>query len=538
MAEYKIDFNRGDDSNNGTSAPWKNLSKLAALTPAAGDIISLASDSIWPIESRILLPAHTNGTRSSPILFTSYDPAGATGTKPTVVFRKTLAAGDFTYEAGSNGWYFDTSAMVGTGSLSWTCFVRLGGEDGLRQESFTPNVTPLESIDLTWQSSARLFYVYAPAGTNPVDYYGSVEFGHSSGALAFVNSGNFVIFDGLKASDGGTLVSLYASSGVRNVIFRNIESDDATATIRTLHDTGSNLTVDVEDCRFNESQSVHIATFSNGALSGGFSVRNSRFVGGNRGYPQGQVYLQTRLGSNIVSGNVFSGARYGTVHHQADGCAVYAEGGADNVIVTGNQVTDTYLAFQDNSGRGAVWAENLIANCQAAIKVTDETNVGSTNHRFYNNTCLVGAGIQQQGPLAISGTGWRCYKASGSAMTVNVRNNIIWDQRTGGNTYGAAILTPQVTYTGTFANNCLRGFPATGAAEFGGTEPTVTGSVTDDPLLSGYRLTASSPCRGAGVYIPGAKHFGGNSMSVVSPDIGAFRYFAERVSANRMETPR
>lgn len=46
----------------------------------------------------------------------------------------------------------------------------------------------------------------------------------------------------------------------------------------------------------------------------------------------------------------------------------------------------------------------------------------------------------------------------------------------------------------------------------------------DDPLLdSSYRPTVNSPCVGAGIYIPGAKHFGGKAMDGGSPDIGAFR---------------
>lgn len=54
-------------------------------------------------------------------------------------------------------------------------------------------------------------------------------------------------------------------------------------------------------------------------------------------------------------------------------------------------------------------------------------------------------------------------------------------------------------------------------------------STNADPTFdSGYAIPESSPCAGAGVFIPGAKHFGGHSMSVVAPDIGAKRYFAAR----------
>ena len=528
MPVYKIDFNRGNDTNDGISAPWKNLSKLATLTPVTGDVIALASDSWWVLENRIALPANTNGTRASPILITKYDPFGASNEKPRISLRKTLVAGDFTYDAPNNAWVFDSTSMVATGGLNWSCFLRLGGEDALRQEAGLP----LVSVDKTWSQSGRNLYVYAPAGVNPVNYYGSVEFGHSNNAFAFSGSGNFLVVEKLKICDGGGLLFAYSSSGTRTIIVRDIEASDAACTIRTFHDTGSNLTVEVLDSLFDDSQNVHIAAYSANLNVGAFLVKNCEFIGGNRGYPQGQVYLQTRLSHTHVIGNKFSGARYGTVHHQSDGCAVYSEVGADRVLVSGNIVIDTYLAFQDNSGRGSVWSGNVIARCKAAMKVTDETNVGATNHRFYNNTCLVGANLLPQGPLSISGSGWRCYKASGSAMTVDVRNNIIWDQRAGGNSYGAAILTPQVAYTGTFDRNVLRGFPANGAAEFGGTVPTVTNSINSDPLLtSDYRLTASSPCRGAGVYIPGARHMGGKKLRS-TPDIGAYPYLAPRALAD------
>jgi len=59
-------------------------------------------------------------------------------------------------------------------------------------------------------------------------------------------------------------------------------------------------------------------------------------------------------------------------------------------------------------------------------------------------------------------------------------------------------------------------------------------SFESDPQLGpDYSIPSTSPCKGAGVYIPGVKHFGGHSMSVVSPDIGARRYFADRAVTAR-----
>jgi hypothetical protein len=54
-----------------------------------------------------------------------------------------------------------------------------------------------------------------------------------------------------------------------------------------------------------------------------------------------------------------------------------------------------------------------------------------------------------------------------------------------------------------------------------------------DPLLdASYRPTADSPCRNNATYIPGARHYGGKRMSVVSPTIGAHGYWAARSVAD------
>lgn len=61
------------------------------------------------------------------------------------------------------------------------------------------------------------------------------------------------------------------------------------------------------------------------------------------------------------------------------------------------------------------------------------------------------------------------------------------------------------------------------------------GAVLADPILDAdYRLGAASPCRGAGTYIAGARHFGGRSLRG-NPDIGAHRYFdARQLAAARL----
>lgn len=78
--------------------------------------------------------------------------------------------------------------------------------------------------------------------------------------------------------------------------------------------------------------------------------------------------------------------------------------------------------------------------------------------------------------------------------------------------------------------NCFYGFAS-------GTSNHTLGaqSSTTNPLLdASYRLTAASPCRGAGTYIAGARHFGGKALRG-NPDIGAHRYFdARQLAAARL----
>jgi hypothetical protein len=73
--------------------------------------------------------------------------------------------------------------------------------------------------------------------------------------------------------------------------------------------------------------------------------------------------------------------------------------------------------------------------------------------------------------------------------------------------------------------NCFFGNGTNKVSLGGGAVSLGANDITSDPLLtSDYRLTESSPCRGEGVYIPEARHFGGTRLSVVAPDIGAYRY--------------
>ncbi len=516
MPVYKIDANRGNDANDGITAPWQNLSRLGSFTPVSGDVIALASDSWFRPTNRVSMAYNTAGTRAAPVLITSYDPAGASLYKPRISLRRTLVAGDFASDA--DGWYFDAVGMSAA-ALNWHCFVRLGGMDGLRMEAALSTMKDLK-IDRTWLESGTRLYIYSPPGINPVHYYGSVEFGHSSKTFACNGYARFLIVEKLHICDGAGLANYYTSDLPRTLIFRDIEADDATVALSFYPDTGSNCTIEVYDSKFNESQSSHIATYNaSNVLLGSLTIRNNDFSGGNRGYPQGQVYLQTRQAWTLVTGNRHRGARYGTIHHQQDGCAIYTEIGSDRAVIAGNLVTDSHCAFEDNSGRRSTWMGNVVLNCFAAMKLDDWSGAGATNHRAYNNTIInAGAPVPPSGPVQMGGIGWWTYRD----FAVDLRNNLFTKHPSA--PANAAIELGSAA-TGTIANNAEYGFRALAETYQAAASPiTPTGTVSGAPLIDASgRLLPGSPLIGAGQFIPGVRHMNGQPQRVPA-DIGAYAY--------------
>lgn len=519
MAEYFIDFNRGADGNAGTtsgSGAWKNLSKLAG-TFADGDIVVLDDESRWDITDRAV--AGTIAGRFTIVR------SGTNGSqKPTISYKFSSVAANWTYsdsgDGSKNGWYYDIGYLPGV--MAW---IRLGGEHyAVRQEA----AFPLGSVDYTWKESGNRIYLYAPAGMNPVDYYGSVEIGPANrGAITFSSDGTDVVIDGLRFEEGGTGILLYNGSGIRRYAVRNCEARDLSPLVFANADTAGQMSVLVEDNVCDLGVSAFIHTYTASADRMGQSIfRRNRLSRANAAYPQGAIYCQSRAGS-IVYENIIEDCYYGSVHHQYDGCGIYTEIQSDNALVFGNLIRNCHMAMQDNSGRNAVFAGNVIVDCHTAMKQSDFSTAGAANHRFYNNTIIrAGTPVPTRGPLEEVGIGWR--GSTDATPNFDVTNNVFTAHPDAASDY--PINTPTSYTTGAIRNNLAYGFAGV-AQLFGGgsSSPVPTGSLTSDPILdSNYRPLAGSPCIGAGVYIPGAKHMGGMPMNASSPDIGAYRYQVER----------
>lgn len=509
MAEYTIDYNRGSDSNDGVTAPWKNLSKLAG-TFADGDVIILNDESRWSLTDRVVIG--TIGNR-----FT-IERSGTNGRqKPTISFKFSVAANQWTYDAGNNGWYYDIGYTPGR--AAW---IRLGGAHYAQYEE---TGLPLESRDYAYCSSANRVYLYAPSWTTPTDYYGSVEIGPSDrGAITFSSDGTDVLLDGIRFEESGTGFLIYSNNGTRKYTLRRCETFDSTTLIFGSADTAGSTRYFVEDGDFEKAVCTFIHFYNAGGAGQGMHIiRRNRMCNSGFGFSQGAIYLQCRGGALVYDNDIVD-AKWGTPGALIDGCGIYCETGSHDIVVFGNRIRNCHVALQDNSGRTTTWMGNIVENCYAAMRVGDQAGNNATKHKFLNNTCInLGYPIPTAGAANASNIGWRTIDLVSDDYTIV---NNLFTKYTGSSDTQPAIETPASAAAGSaIANNLIYGFDATIESYLGGAaSPTPTGTLTDNPLLDdNYRPMAGSPCIGAGIYIKGARHMGG--LRLRSPaDIGAYRY--------------
>lgn len=200
-----------------------------------------------------------------------------------------------------------------------------------------------------------------------------------------------------------------------------------------------------------------------------------------------------------------------------DGNGVLFDLGCRNCVARNNTFVNIYtIGSNENCGVGVM-----------ILAATGCVAQGNTVNGCRWGVYIGAQGAGQSGKVVCNTftgcTSGAIYAGATSALAgCDVRDNIFT-----GDGYTVRDLSA-ATWTGE-DYNCFYGF-ATGASA----HTLGTNSITTDPLLgTDYSIPATSPCKGAGVYIAGAKHFGGHSMSVVSPDIGARRYFADRAVTAR-----
>lgn len=245
-----------------------------------------------------------------------------------------------------------------------------------------------------------------------------------------------------------------------------------------------------------------------------------------RGFSDGRIYSNKAY--SVVGSVGFCNVFYGSYR-------VYDNLAEDlsTTTIDGNGVlfdhgADRCLA-KDNTFR-RVTGKTGTANSGVGVMVLDATNI--TVQGNVTDGCrwgvYIGTATPGQSCKIIANTfanateGGIYANASSDLANCEIKDNIFAGEGYSVYDLSAATWTAET-------HNCFYGFSDGASAHTLG-----TGTITTDPQLgSDYRISSTSPCKGAGTYIRGAKHFGGQSMSVSAPDIGAYRYFATRAVTSR-----
>lgn len=194
-----------------------------------------------------------------------------------------------------------------------------------------------------------------------------------------------------------------------------------------------------------------------------------------------------------------------------DGCGILFDHGNDGCVVFNNTFRNLYGA----SG---------IPYSGVGILILDSTNIVACGNLVINAKTGVHFGTASPGQSCtlVNNTFANCGEYGiHIASTADLANCVVKNNIFTGDGYSVYDLT--ATSWSAENYNCFYGFAS------GTTNHTLgANSKTSDPLLdASYRPTGSSPCRGAGIYIAGARHMGGKKLAA-APDIGAHRYYTER----------
>jgi hypothetical protein len=535
MATYYCGPN-GSDSNDGSeSTPF--LTDIPFVTGASdGDILKVPCGYVI---DRALNADDTNVTfGASGLTIESY----GTGEKP--VFTRAIRSPSFA--ADSNG------------TFSYALSGNYGGFIAEDDRPMTPvtwntniatTAAAMAAGTMTFDPVGFKYYI-KPSSGNPSNHSyivsGGAKIWNATGksritirgiAWAYAGQGPF-FYDG-----GGLLIEDFHARniggwygpGADNIQGDGITVGGNTGTARTIVRDGT--FEDILDCGFKPQQWENSKTLANivverctalrcgqhafgasviGSLTNS-SVSNVVFrnciaedvglgYGGNRGGVGFNFGLTTTDAGSSVTGCSVSACevRRAYLGGRAIGCDIVFSGlWAEGIITQG-------ILF-DRGARGG----NMRA--QGCMFVSPANATGSA---IWHNGSAVGGGVQADN-CTIHGAWLRGQMVNLTGGTHTTKNTIHVGCTTGINRNNPAV-TPVAT-------KCLFWQCSTNTSGTTNTTPVLT----DPQLGTDYSIPATSPCKGAGVYIPGAKHFGGHSMSVVSPDIGARRYFAPRATVNR-----
>lgn len=244
----------------------------------------------------------------------------------------------------------------------------------------------------------------------------------------------------------------------------------------------------------------------------------------------------------VISGNEFHGHAEGPIKQ----CIIVGDLGAGaqsgSIAVSENKCYGMLTSIIVNTPNASVQGNRIyfpvgggIAIHASGVKAHGNLIVGAgTGAALYLINGLSGVGLYSNAVIGCRSAGIHLNSSSATA-----KNNVVVQAVSG---------TPIVidrSGAGVLNNNAYHSLSGSMTFEWNSVEQASfsawksasgqdANSISGDPLLdSNYRPLAGSPCIGAGVYIPGAKHMGG--VPLRSPaDIGAYAYQpARRVALMR-----
>jgi len=522
MTTRYIDWNRGNDSNDGSSPTlaWKNLTKIDDAAAAAGDQFLLADDSIWEydLSSRVVPPTTWAGTKTNPVVIGKYSVNGSNTQKPTIKWNRKLLTTDWTYSAPNNAWVYTAPGNVGG-----LCLVRL---NKTWVASRTDDGVPLASVHGRYHNSGTSFYLYAPSTVDPTTYYGEVLLSTEQGFFSISTDRKWVTIQDIHFVETSAGISAYSGSATTTgLVVQRVSGDICSQLIRGFNESGQ-LELYITNCTISNFGACAISVGSNTVPYKNCYIEDNKIHNGMYCYSQGAIYI---TGYNVhVRDNQLSDVYYGTLDKTTDGAAIYTETGSTNVLVYRNTVTNCHLAFQDNSGRKTTWFSNVVLNCKSIMRVSDQNSNNAMEHTFNNNTCISGANLQAASGAGVVEDGWRCYKPTGTITSITVKNNILIKK--GSSSTKAGILTPEVSpSTSDYTYNCVVNFSNIAQREFTPfTVETSTNSTTVNPFM-GTNLVPNSTSSAyhTGLFI---RHFLDKEGNLLynPPSMGAYEYIPVR----------
>ena len=480
---YYVDSAAGSDSNDGKSAekPWKTIEKLNSITFKPGDAIYLKSGSTFTGQFK----PQGSGAAGKPIVMTSYGGSK----KPLIAGGGVQPATIHLY----NVEYWEISNIEIT-NYNKTVNIRSGvlveNDEGVRRHIYLKNLTIHdvngENVDSNWgydrTNGGIIFYLKGygkPAYMEDVLVEGNYIYRTDRSGIYFYSTwcNRYTISEGYGKWTGS-----------KNVVFRNnIVNDIGGDGIVLLHTDGGLV-------------EHNVATYCN-ARSGKY---NAAIWCGNC--------------DNVVM--QFNEAAYTQVK-EGDGMGFDIDFGGENNILQYNYSHDNEGGFvlvcsiHSVINKGAIVRYNISQNDKQKIfRLVGQKTTGCL---IYNNTVYIREGLhtnitETKGPEGDIGEAW-------------FYNNLIINHGSGG----------YIRSSGAhFSNNCFY------ATKTRSGEPDDPRKITANPLLqnagsgkngidslSGYRLTAGSPCINAGKTFTqnGGRDFFGNSVPQDgATDIGAHEY--------------